>query len=675
MKKLKLSVKLVIYFVAMGIVTLSLTSYIVFHQSKQTLIGRAFEQLTAVRQIKKTQVESFFSGRFVDVDVLSKTPITYRAIKSLDKVRQQNELEGYDLFENTAYKNVHDEIHGYFKNYISQYGYYDVFLMSPDDGFIYYTEAKENDFGTYMITEKHHLADLWKKCISMRSTVISDMKAYAPSNGAPAMFVATPVWEKRKMVAVLAMQISNDRINDIMQERTGLGESGETYLVGEDYLLRSDSRFSKDPTVLKLKVQTKAAESALKGLVDTEIIDDYRGVPVLSSFDEVHVAGLNWAILSEIDESETLQPVQDLLRYLLVVCLLMAVAISAVAFFLSKGISKPIVDAVGFSNEIAKGNLTVSMQLNREDEIGELVSSLNKMKGKLNDIVTNIITGASEIANASEQLSFTSQEVSHGANSQASSTEEISSSMEEITSNIEQNAENARVSEGITLKAADGVEKVGQAAESTLTAVAKIAEKIQAINEISEKTDLLAINAAIEAARAGEKGKGFSVVANEVRQLAERSRQVSIEIDEISANCVEISKDTFDLISQIIPDIQKSKHLIEEISTASQEQLAGSHQVNNAIQILNGTVQQNAASSEEMASSSEELSSQANALKQMVSYFVTEASKETLYQKKVSVKVSEMPKAEPKQSPEKPAETEVQKTVLVMDDDADFEAM
>jgi methyl-accepting chemotaxis protein len=301
-----------------------------------------------------------------------------------------------------------------------------------------------------------------------------------------------------------------------------------------------------------------------------------------------------------------------------IVASIMAIVLAIV---IARGIISPINKGVKFAEEVAKGDLTATVDVNQKDEIGQLAKSLKNMVAKLRSIVGDVIAGSENIASASQEMSSTSQEMSQGSNEQASSAEEVSSSMEEMAANIQQNTDNAQQTEKIALKAAKDIEEGNKSVEITVQSMKNIADKITIISEIARQTNILALNAAVEAARAGEHGKGFAVVAAEVRKLAERSQIAASEIDEVSKNSVEIAEKSGKVLAAIVPDIQKTAKLVQEISAASIEQRAGSDQVNNAIQQLNQVTQQNAAASEELATSSEELSSQAEQLKDLVGYF------------------------------------------------------
>ncbi len=291
---------------------------------------------------------------------------------------------------------------------------------------------------------------------------------------------------------------------------------------------------------------------------------------------------------------------------------------------IARTITKPILQGVKAAQGLAAGDLNQTIDNDSNDEIGILARALRDMIAKLKEIVMEVQSGSENVASGSEELSATAQNLSQGASEQAASVEEISSSMEEMSSNIQQNADNAKQTEQIALKAAQDARNGGEAVIKTVSAMKQIAEKIGIIEEIARQTNLLALNAAIEAARAGEHGKGFAVVAAEVRKLAERSGNAAGEISELSASSVQIAEKAGQMLGRIVPDIQKTAELIQEITAASVEQNAGAAQINKAIQQLDIVVQQNASASEEMASTSEELSSQAMQLQETISYFRVE---------------------------------------------------
>jgi methyl-accepting chemotaxis protein len=271
------------------------------------------------------------------------------------------------------------------------------------------------------------------------------------------------------------------------------------------------------------------------------------------------------------------------------------------------------------AKEVANGNLMVNLKERSASD--ELMHALSAMVGKLIEVVRDVKSASDNVASGSVELSANAQSMSEGASHQAAAAEEASSSMEQMSANIRQNADNAQQTEKIAVKSADDAKEGGKAVSETVLAMKEIAGKISIIEEIARQTNMLALNAAIEAARAGEHGKGFAVVASEVRKLAERSQVAAGEISELSVSSVEVAEKAGAMLSNILPDIQKTAELVQEINASSKEQDTGAQQINKAIQQLDQVIQQNASASEEMAATAEELSSQSAQLQSTIAFF------------------------------------------------------
>ena len=309
-------------------------------------------------------------------------------------------------------------------------------------------------------------------------------------------------------------------------------------------------------------------------------------------------------------------------RAALLITLLMTVAaVIVLSLIIARSITQPISKAMKAASDLSHGDLRMNIEAGSNDETGMLLSAMRHMVEGLRGVVADVKTAADNVASGSQQLSASSEQMSQGTTEQAASAEEASASVEEMNATIKQNSDNARETEKIALKSAADAAESGKAVSEAVVAMKDIASRISIIEEIARQTNLLALNAAIEAARAGEHGKGFAVVAAEVRKLAERSQKAAGEISKLSGSSVEVAERAGSMLAKLVPDIQKTAELVQEISAASKEQSGGADQINSALQQLNQVVQQNAGATEEMASTAEELSSQAEQLQSTVAFF------------------------------------------------------
>ena len=276
--------------------------------------------------------------------------------------------------------------------------------------------------------------------------------------------------------------------------------------------------------------------------------------------------------------------------------------------------------AVDVVRRIAAGDLMVEVALPPGDKTS-LLFAMHEMCSSLRNTLREIHISSDSLASASEQISASSQSLSHTATEQATNVDETSAAVEEITATVAQNSQNARVTDDIASQASSHAQKSGVAVKETVSAMKRIAEKIGIIDDIAYQTNLLALNAAIEAARAGEHGKGFAVVAAEVRKLAERSQTAAHEIGTVASGSVTLAEQAGHLLDELVPSIQKTAELVQEISSASKEQTVGLEQINNSISQLSQATQSTASASEELSATSEEMNAQALKLRDFIRYF------------------------------------------------------
>jgi methyl-accepting chemotaxis protein len=504
-------------------------------------------------------------------------------------------------------KSVTSKYHDYFQKFNDTYGYYDVFLICAKHGHIMYSVAKESDYGENLSMGKLRdsgLGELWKMVTRSGKASLVDMRPYAPSNDEPAMFMGVPVLENGKQIAVLAIQVSDKAITAITSGRSGMGDTGEVYLVGEDKLMRSDSFL--DPVNHSLKasfanpakgsVTSDAVVNALTGKTSTEIVIDYNNNPVLSAYQPLEFtkhfnANFKWIVLAEIDEAEVTIPTESLKMSALIMGVVFLVLIIVIALVLGNMISKPIFEAV------------------------RSITESNK-----------------QVVSASSEISDSATSLAEGASNQASSVEEVSATIKESTAINTQNSENSNEADILakTTKesAQDGLERGNEllgAMKEINSSSEKISKIIKTIDEIASQTKLLALNAAVEAARAGEHGLGFAVVADEVKSLAGRSADAATETANIIEESIkqvnngsDIAEKASEAFGDILERINKTSNLIGEISISAKEQSQGMNQIASAMGQIDQVTQQNAATSEEAAAAAEELNAQAVSMKDTV---------------------------------------------------------
>ncbi|MBU1920334.1 methyl-accepting chemotaxis protein [bacterium] len=557
----------------------------------------SFNQLEAVHNIKLNQIEQYFNERKRDCGVFADNTTVKTAAKEFISA-----FEAYEGTDNTTWKHTESLYNSELSHICNAYGYYDLFIMS-NEGNVVYTVCREADFGANMLTGTLAGSGL-SRCFQegQKDFAFIDYTWYGPSNE-PAAFIGQPLIDNSgSAIGVFALQLSLKQINAIMQERSGMGETGETYLVGADKRMRSDSyldpkghnvKASFEGTVALNGVDTEASREALAMRSDKKVIIDYNGNPVLSSYSPVNVLGHTWAILAEIDVAEVMIPVQQLRSLSLFIGGAVGLLAGIFGFFIALSISRPIQKAVESLNE-----------------------------------------GANQIESASSQVASSSQSLAQGASEQAAAVEETSSSMEEISSMTKQNTDHARAAAVLMGETRTGVNSASNSASQMNDAMQQIkaasdqtSKIVKTIDEIAFQTNLLALNAAVEAARAGESGKGFAVVAEEVRSLALRSADAAKNTSSLIEDTVNrvsegvsVVHELKNLLDSATSSVEKMGTIIEEISSASSEQLRGIENISAAVSQVDQVTQQNAATAEEAASASEELSGQATNLKGTTSH-------------------------------------------------------
>lgn len=439
----------------------------------------------------------------------------------------------------------------------------------------------------------------------------------------------TPLKVNGKFSGVIGIDLSLDKVQQLVQGVNPF-EQSIAYLVAPNgkFVSHTNSDFF-NKSMLEENKQHEDEFLAAWGKINKNesahfvITRDKTGEKVYISFSPIALGedGKVWAMVTETPLNILTAESDKLFLKTIFAGLFGLLALTIILYFVLNTITKKLLSVLRFSKEISSGDLSSQVNIDGKDEIGQLAEAMNVMAIKLKEIVTGIADSSNHIHATSNDITNYSGELSDASGDQASSAEQVMASVEEMSANIHSNTENAKTTEKIAAEAAVGIKNGSKSANKTIKSIDEIAKKISIIGEISRQTNILALNAAIEAARAGQFGRGFTVVANEVKKLAERAQAAAAEINAISEKGVEISKVAETELANLVPDVEKTAMLVREITSASAEQSSGANQIQNSIQLLNNVAQKNALISDELNAKAKQLSNEANKLRNNINYF------------------------------------------------------
>jgi len=651
---IKMKPKLLGILLLTGLVPLGVIAFLILRQAEAELMEQSFHQLAAVRQHQKARIESYLVEAQEDARVLAQSTDARQIYLLLREYHDRLQVAADEPFpvHTREYESIYASLGSFLHNYAAQYGYYDVFLVCTAHGHVMYTTARESDLGANLsVGPLRHtaLAELHRQIARTGRPGFADYAPYPPSNDVPAAFVGAPVVLDNEMIGLVALQLPHQQINKIMQQRAGMGRTGETYLVGADLRMRSDSFLDPEGhsveasfagTAAENGVDTEAARRALEGETGRGLIVDYTGSQVLSAYAPIDALGTRWALLAEINLNEVQEPIDALRRTTVGVALAIALALSLLAYWLASRIAGPVVEIARAARSISRGDVDQQLVHRSADEVGALADSFRDlidyiqsiaraadrlaqgdltaaveprsdadalahsfghMTDELRSVFCQLRDQAGHLSSAAQQLSAVSSQVSASVAGVSVNATAVASAAEQMSANMKSVSASAQNS-------SNSIVTVASSTEEMTATVSEIARSTEAARQISSSAVATVDSAASRVQELGQAAQAIGRVIDVITDIAEQTKLLALNATIEAASAGDAGKGFAVVASEVKELARQTGEATEEIRAsiagiqdASQSTVTEIGQIQDVIAKVSDNVTSIAAAVEEQA--------------------------------------------------------------------------